>query len=314
MKFYNCLIRSISPILWACLLCAVGPALASPNPRLPVMPGKLVDIGGHRLHIYCEGWGKPTVIFDSGAGGFSLEWMRVQKVLARRTRVCSYDRAGYGWSEVGPLPRSIDQITRELHELLNNAGEQGPYIMAGHSFGGYSAQLFARNYPDKIAGLVLIDSSHPEQAARFPKRNGERPRTIVPRSRNYIAFRHIMHPNFPKEVAPVANRLMNSWNHTMTWREEMMMFPSGAAQLMSSKPMPTTPVVVLTRGRRVWPNNAYGDQMERIWMDLQDELSRLSVKRVHLIAEHSGHQIHLDQPGIVIDALLTLLDSNFSDQ
>ena len=273
-----------------------------------------MDIGGHRMHIYCIGWGKPTVVLDSGAGGFSLEWVRVQEVLARRTRVCSYDRAGYGWSELGPLPRSVEQITRELRTLLKNAGVEGPYVMVGHSFGGYSAQAFARSYPGETAGLVLIESSHPEQATRFPARSSERPRSIIPRSRNYIAFRHIMHPNFPKEMAPIANRLMNSWNHIMTWREEMMMFPASAARAMSSKPMPAIPVVVLTRGQRVWPNNAYGDQMERIWMDLQDELSRLSADRVHLIAEHSGHQIHLDQPGIVINALLTLLDSNFSDK
>ena len=127
----------------ACLVAGAQLA-ASPAASKSSVPGRLVDVGGYRLHIYCAGEGMPSIIFDSGVGGFSLEWTRVQKVLARRTRVCTYDRAGYGWSDLGPLPRTSERITRELHTLLEKAGVAGPYILAGHSFGGYNAQLFAR--------------------------------------------------------------------------------------------------------------------------------------------------------------------------
>ena len=121
-----------------------------------------------------------------------------------------------------------------------------------------------------------------------------------------------MHPNFPDEVVLIASRIMNSRHHTSTWREEMTVFPLSAKQVLASKPMPAVPIVVLTRGRRIWPNNAYGDEMERVWMELQDELSQLSDNSVHLIAERSGHSIHLDQPEIVINAMQTMLDANFA--
>ena len=293
------------------LTCA-APLMASPSkPESPV-PGRLVDVGGYRLHIYCVGEGMPTIIFDSGVGGFSLEWIRVQTVLARRTRVCAYDRAGYGWSDLGPLPRTSERITRELHTLLEKAGVAGPYILAGHSFGGYNAQLFARNYPDETAGLVLIDSSHPEQIERLPGPEPGSARQVRPGARSYIVTRHFLHPNFPDESALLARRIMQSWYHKMTWREEMTVFSVSARQVQSSRPMPEVPVVVLTRGRSFWPSYANGNETERIWMELQDELSQLGANPVHLIAERSGHVIHLDQPGIVISAMLTMLDANFS--
>ena len=306
--------RALFPVCSAVLAYLAGAGFLAASPATPesAIPGKLVDVGGYRLHIYCEGEGIPTIIFDSGTGGFSLEWTRVQNVLSRRTRVCSYDRAGYGWSDMGPLPRTSMRITRELHTLLVKADVTGPYILAGHSFGGYTAQLFARNYPEETAGLVLIDASHPEQIERMPGREAGTPAKRVPGAHSYIVSRHIMHPNFPDEVVLIARRIMNSWHHTSTWREEMTVFPLSAKQVLASKPMPAVPVVVLTRGRRIWPNNAYGDEMERVWMELQDELSQLSDNSVHLIAERSGHSIHLDQPEIVINAMQTMLDANFT--
>ena len=306
--------RVLFPVFSAVLAYLAGAGFLAASPTTPVsaIPGKLVDVGGYRLHIYCEGEGIPTIIFDSGTGGFSLEWTRVQNVLSRRTRVCSYDRAGYGWSDMGPLPRTSKRITRELHTLLVKADVTGPYILAGHSFGGYTAQLFARNYPEETAGLVLIDASHPEQIERMPGKEPGTPAKPVPGAHSYIVSRHIMHPNFPDEVVLVARRIMNSRHHTLTWREEMTVFPLSAKQVLASKPMPAVPVVVLTRGRRIWPNNAYGDEMERVWMELQDELSQLSDNSVHLIAERSGHSIHLDQPEIVINAMQTMLDANFT--
>jgi pimeloyl-ACP methyl ester carboxylesterase len=122
-------------------------------------PGEMVDVGGYSLHINCVGQGSPTVVLDAGSGGFSAQWVRVQREVSDTTRVCAYDRAGMGWSEMGPDPRDAKQITGELHTLLGKAGIEGPYVLVGHSFGGLYMQTYANRYPDEVAGVVLVDSS-----------------------------------------------------------------------------------------------------------------------------------------------------------
>src|SRR5947209_14532237 len=130
-------------------------------------PGKLVDIGGYRLHINCTGTGSPTVILDAGLGSTSLDWSKVQPGVARFTRVCSYDRAGYGWSDSGPGPRTSQQIVKELHLLLVHAQINGPYVLVGHSVGGLNMRLYAYRYPQEVAGMVLLDSTSEHQFAQF---------------------------------------------------------------------------------------------------------------------------------------------------
>ena len=131
-------------------------------------PGRLVDIGGCRLHLYCTGEGSPTVILEAGGGNPWLSWCKVQPQVASFTRVCSYDRAGLGWSDPSPRPRTAMVIAEELHALLHNAGIPGPFVLVGHSLGGMDARMFANRYPSEVAGLVLVDSSHPDQDERFP--------------------------------------------------------------------------------------------------------------------------------------------------
>ena len=130
-------------------------------------PGRLVDVGGHRLHLHCSGQGSPTVVLDTGLGMPSASWVLVQPVVAQWTRVCAYDRAGYGFSDLGPTPRTSQRIVEELHALLDRAGEPAPYVLAGHSFGGFTIRLFASRYPSQVAGLVLIDASHEDFATRL---------------------------------------------------------------------------------------------------------------------------------------------------
>src|SRR5215208_1819844 len=123
-------------------------------------PGELVDVGGYSLHLYCTGEPRaPTVVMDSALGGTVLDWQLVQPEVAKFARVCTYDRAGMGWSEAGTQPRTSRQIVKELHTLLGNAGVEGPYVLVGHSFGGTNMQVYASQYPDEVAGMVLVDSA-----------------------------------------------------------------------------------------------------------------------------------------------------------
>jgi pimeloyl-ACP methyl ester carboxylesterase len=126
-------------------------------------PGRLVDVGTHRLHLRCAGEGAPAVIFDAALGASSLSWSLVQPSVARVTRSCSYDRGGFGWSDAGPLPRTADRLAGELHELLHRGGVPGPYVLVAHSFGGLVARIFAARHPGDTAGLVLIEPAIPEE-------------------------------------------------------------------------------------------------------------------------------------------------------
>jgi pimeloyl-ACP methyl ester carboxylesterase len=136
--------------------------------RFNPMPGRVVDVGGYKMHIDCTGQGTPTVILDSGLGDSYISWRKVQPQLAQFARVCSYDRAGLGYSDSSPRPRTSRDIAEELHMLLHNAGIFPPYILVGHSMGGYDVRLYASLYRGEVAGMVLVDSSHPEQQKRFP--------------------------------------------------------------------------------------------------------------------------------------------------
>ena len=123
-------------------------------------PGQLVDVGGYRLHLACVGQGSPTVVLDAGMGAFSLDWSAIQPQIAQATRVCAYDRAGLGWSDPSPAPRSPQQFADELHLLLANAGVEGPYVLAVHSISGKTARLYADQHPEDVVGMVLIDARH----------------------------------------------------------------------------------------------------------------------------------------------------------
>src|SRR5262245_61730807 len=132
-------------------------------------PGHLVDIGGYRLHLWCAGDGAPIVILDTGLGGTSAGWGFVQPDVARFTRVCSYDRAGMGYSDPGPSPRTARRIESELAELLARSGISGPVVLVGASIAGFNVRVFASDHPERAAGLVLVDASHEDDAHEVPR-------------------------------------------------------------------------------------------------------------------------------------------------
>jgi pimeloyl-ACP methyl ester carboxylesterase len=273
-------------------------------------PGQLVDIGTHRLHIYCLGSGSPAVILDAGLGGSSLEWLRVQSGLSGQVRACIYDRGGYGWSDPGPAPRTSSRIADELFLLLYKARIPGPYVLVGHSFGGYNVQLFASRYPYATQGLVLVDSSHAEQLERFqaaPIRVKLAP--SISGDTVFVRFsRPKVHPMIPDELKGTIYGLMQRAAARRAMAAEYLGFRLSAEEVRRQGDLPDVPTFVLTRGQRIWGRDVRGDLMEKLWFELQGELARRVPRHAHVVAVNSGHYIHLDQPQLVINAVRKVIE------
>jgi len=280
-------------------------------------PGELVDVGGYRLHWYCLGTGQPTVIFEAGVNEFSLQWTRVQGELAKTTRACSYDRAGFGWSERSPFPRSADNMVRELHTLLARTGTTGSLVMVGHSFGGVLAREYARVYPKEVAGMVLVDAAHEDYLVRIPEiLRGVRQATQDFQSLKWISRFGLM--ALTPEGIPArglegdalaryrAVLATGTYFETAASETALLEQNLAAARALPLGDLGSLPLVVLSRGQAdVLPflsaeENAH---YEREWGALQQRLAMLSSRSRGIIATHSGHDIHLSEPALVVDAV-----------
>jgi len=222
--------------------------------------GHLIQAGSIRMNIDCSGQGSPTVILESGSGGPSVDWLMVQPEVAKFSRVCSYDRAGYGWSDPGPVPRSSLQIAHELKELLQAAGEKGPYVLVGHSMGGYDIRVYTGQYPNDVAGMVLVDSSHEDQDLRAP----ESIRKWGQDSRKHPTWKKLkyflqLHLGWSRLTADrdasafwqEENFLMLPTKHQFAAIDEDQVFPTlSAAQVRGAGNLGDRPLIVLTATRQ----------------------------------------------------------------
>ena len=281
-----------------------APAVAS---EAESPPGRLVGVGLHRLHIHCTGRGSPSVVFESGLGGTSLDWVRVQPDVSRFTLACSYDRAGYGWSERGPEPRHADRIARELDRLLVHANVPPPYLLVGHSFGGLAVRLFAaRKEHRAVSGLVLVDSTHEHQFRRMESSGVRMP--MAPTGRRFVIANHGLVPSaLPESLKPLAQRLALARKAIRTLYGELGSLRHSARQVDSIRRAPGAPVIVLARS----PRRAVGDGHDRLdgtWLDLQRELAGTMRNGSFQIVPGSGHYIHLERPERVVEAIRTIVD------
>jgi pimeloyl-ACP methyl ester carboxylesterase len=276
-------------------------------------PGKMVSIGTHDIHLNCVGSGSPTVVFEADLDQYgSLSWVPVQESIGELTRACSYDRAGILWSEPGPLPRDGETIARELSTVLDAAGEEGPYILVGHAFGGAYIRIFAGEYPDDVCGMVLIESSHPEMLARFAK-YGVVPEIPDRNSRPLILLlSHLGSPgrykgnvyNLPPEIYdPVQAFLPES---SMTWFDEKVESPNTLAEAGQYKYLGNWPLIVLATSGPSPSLGDLGQKLDDLSLELQRELLLLS-ENSEFRSYEIGHYPQLQRPEVVIEAIQDVL-------
>lgn len=262
-------------------------------------PGRLVDIGGHRLHIWCTGDGAPSVILETGLGGSSVDWGFVQPEVARFTRVCSYDRAGMGYSDPGPSPRTARRLARELTQLLDRSGISGPVVLVGASIGGFTVRVFASENEDRVSGLVLVDASHEDQQHDVPQLA-----PFVPFLSSVGVFRTVgMSFGLPTALlAPSVREFARATRFRAAGyqaaADEIVHVLESAAEVRATRRQLTVPVIVVTGGRGT----------DAVWRDLQQNQVSLSQRGCQIIAEQSGHVVPVDQPQVVVDAIRAVVD------
>ena len=300
-------------------------------------PGKLVDLAGFRLHLHCTGAGSPSIVLDAALGAASLSWSLVQPELAKLSRVCSYDRAGFGWSDAGPMPRTAGRIAEELRTLLDRGGVPPPFLLVGHSFGGLVVEIFAQRFRREMAGMVLVDPAHAEDWVRpAPKEQVLIDRGVRLCRYGVIAARI--------GLARLVTMLVRSGQLTMA-RGLVKAASRGALSKQDEAilaPVWKLPPDVRAPLAHVWSKprffQALGSQIGSISVsaaqvleataggfgDLplitisstnpgdyrvrqQDALAARSTRGRHIRASKSGHWIPLDQPEVVIDAVKEIL-------
>jgi pimeloyl-ACP methyl ester carboxylesterase len=306
------------------LLIAFGLAAIHGQSPFPA-PGSLVDLSGHRLHIWCAGTGAPTVVVENGLGDFSFDWILVQRKVANFTKVCTYDRAGYAWSDPGPKPRTYAQLNLELHDALAKLGERGPLILVGHSFGGGVVRSYAAVYPAEVAGMVLVDIVHEDQRipigpqfARVRDFASGRP---IPKPRENLLPSDQMLSTPPAKnqgkIAPPYTQLPEREQRLHLWAESLPALDDAEASqkdwssesmaLFHANPqdgvLGNLPLVVLTR-----TEGSYSDaEIEQERKRLQAQLARLSKRGTQVLAP-GGHNLHLENPEAVARAIRLVFD------
>ncbi len=278
-------------------------------------PGRLVDVGGYRLHLVVMGeeHAGPTVVLDAGMVSFSSNWAWVQPEVARVARVVACDRAGLGWSDPGPRPRDAGQSARELHLALHRRGIPGPYVLAGHSYGGLTARAFAAIYPDEVAGVVLADASHPDQWARFGFSSwvpglGSKGSSVVARfglfrlfDKEYRLLADGLPPRAHDELMALARTpraLSTAGDTALAWDARTRPLVNGAGDLGD------LPLIVLS----VTEQPRMGDQLTA----LQAELPALSSQGRHITVDgayHEGLLTRQDHARVVTESIHRVVEA-----
>jgi pimeloyl-ACP methyl ester carboxylesterase len=313
------LIRRIAAgLVWLVILLAAAGFLyenifEARDRRFNEMPGILVNVGGRKMHINCTGQGSPTVILDSGLGDSYVSWRKVQPEISTFSRVCSYDRAGVGYSEPSPGPRTSKVIAEQLHALLQAAEIAPPYVIVGHSMGGYDVRLFASLYRGEVAGMVLVDSSHPDQENRFPPELKKMESSFL-REATFLQYATPL--GIPRIMGmcdenPIVRAAECNFHSAREGVEELKAFSESAAQVATTGSLGDLPLAVLSQDPDK-PSSEFPPEVAKAvseqWAKMQEELAHLSTRGTRTVAKNSAHYIQLDRPDIVIEAVRSVVE------
>ena len=329
MRKRNSFLLNILLLLGVSFLAVALPVMAS-TADVPAPVGKMVDLGGHRLHVNCTGKGSPTVVVENGLGDFSFDWILVQTRVEKFTRICTNDRAGYAWSDPGPKPRTFAQINLELRDALAKLGEKGPFVLVGHSYGGPVIRNFALTYPHDVAGMVQVDAAF--EGMRVGIGGGKTMRLgedakgqSIPAPRE--AMKDSDKPSLPADVAippeleqldPMYKALPEADQKLQLWAQKLIEIQDAEASQTDwsgeyfAKWMKTSqagslgsiPLVVLTRAEGGYGNDqdVPGAQLEKERKEGRAMLVKLSTNSKQIIVK-SGHNMELEAPEEVTAAI-----------
>jgi pimeloyl-ACP methyl ester carboxylesterase len=275
--------------------------------------GSLYVVDGYKMHLLCTGEGSPTIILDSGLGDDSLIWTKVQPELSKTTRICSYDRAGFGWSDPRPGPRDADRIVQELHLLLTEAGISGSTVLMGHSVAGLYIRAYAARYPDELSGLVFVDGSTPLQEDRFPDelrqedQDAERGFTklkwleILGITRAMGQCRHF--EGFDNNTGKMIAENQCRASQLTAMGKEHQGFRQSGNETVGTGPFGDLPILIFSQDPQPSAPSESPTQAEvefsEIWNEMQEDLKHLSTHSRRIIAKGSSHYIQVDRPDLL---------------
>jgi pimeloyl-ACP methyl ester carboxylesterase len=275
--------------------------------------GQRVDVGGYALHIQCEGVGSPTLVVESGSGTWSLMWAHLLPRLAERTRTCVYDRAGYGWSDSSGKPHTAANSADDLRAVLSQAQIAPPYVLIGHSYGGWVVRLFRERYPDQVVGMVLAEASHPEQWERLPASfiaGADRQAQLLSVMTGLAPFGvpRLLVPDDPylsEALQPAYRAAMGLGRSYEALASEFGMAALSGQQAAQTGDLGDLPLAVVSaehslQAFAVMDPNLPFEQANQVWRVLQAELAALSTRSIHLVSPRGDHYIHASDPDLVL--------------
>lgn len=292
-------------------------------------PGQLISVGRHRLHLYCQGAGPATVVIEPGLGVDWVAWAPVVLDLARSIEVCVYDRAGYGWSEPGPVPRSAEQSASELHALLAASNHSGPYVLVAHSFGGHIARIYAARYPSRLGGVVLVDPAErePSEIPAAPVKAVGSPFTVsglidrLP-PLGWERVKRLQQGEAP--LPPDVRKLPVAFRHRVVVASSLDQLAAEQSELESARASQVqaraagfprdVPLTVITPLAARSPASRSATTTSLARRELLRKLAESSASGTQILAGESGHMVHVDQPDLVVTVIREMLSQVRQDR